>query len=124
MPSVVNDFILWLSPTVAGLIVWLAHVLFKLFNEKITLTNELVKIKSNISDLNSKQEILNVKLSTLSSSVNEKMQTIDLSLNEIKTQAMMSDKKLSANLVRMDQIDVRIEKGTKVIKYLFDKSKK
>jgi hypothetical protein len=124
MPSVVNDIILWLSPTVAGLIVWLAHSLFRLVNEKITITNELVKIKSNISDLNSKQEIINIKLINLSSSVNDKMQVIDVSLNEIKTQAMMSDKKLTASLSRVDDIEVRIEKGTKIIKYLFDKSKK
>ncbi len=103
MPSVVNDIILWLSPTFAALLVWLCNVIFSFVNEKIQTTKEIHELKLIINTLSLKQEGFNNKLGSLESGVNAKLEKIDVMVDETKTQVMMSEKKLSATLFTVEE---------------------
>ena len=117
-----NDIIAWLSPTLAGLTVWLAHKLYESLSERFETAKSIVNLQRDLEALRGDVKACNrdvfkvsKQLYSTSESVDSSMSHINQQIREIHSQLIIADKKLTTALNKFDSQQKDLENFGRVI---------
>lgn len=123
MQAIVENIVVWLSPTLALGLVWASNKLYEETHNKISFTKDVSEIKSLVSDIRSRQEGIQDRFTNLSERVDSSMRSIDKQVTDINSQFMITEKKLSAVISSFDEQEKTLQTYGRVIRAIIRKIK-
>lgn len=126
-----SDFILWSSPIVAALSVWLANKLYESLTERIETAKGIVRLDQELESLRKDVKSLNITATKLSrdfvalqESSDSSMSLLHQKVHDTYSAIIIADKKLTTSLNRIDTHEKHLENYGKVIQAIARKISK